>query len=177
MNIELKSLRIYDRMSDETTAFTASLYINGKGVGTAKNDGQGGCTFYHADHPDFFPIIEEAEAYCESLPPTVYDSFSIPMNLENYIDDLVMKAAEEKELKRFKKAMETHQKTAILIGTETEYKQIFWSKKGSKAKIPLAEILSRPDGNMQVKACIMQQKKKMKPEERILNTNIPAELL
>lgn len=44
MKIELKRLKVYPRMSDETLAFVADVWVDGKKVGTAKNDGHGGQT-------------------------------------------------------------------------------------------------------------------------------------
>ena len=47
MTIELKSVKIAKHLSEETTAFTASVWLDGKRVGTARNDGRGGCTMLH----------------------------------------------------------------------------------------------------------------------------------
>ena len=41
MNIELKNVKIYAGLSEETIAFNASVYIDGKKVGEAKNSGHG----------------------------------------------------------------------------------------------------------------------------------------
>jgi len=40
--IEIKSLKVAGNMSEETIAFTASLWVDGKKVGEAKNQGHGG---------------------------------------------------------------------------------------------------------------------------------------
>jgi hypothetical protein len=44
MDIKLKNIHVDHRLSEETNAFTADLFINGKNVGTAMNSGQGGMT-------------------------------------------------------------------------------------------------------------------------------------
>ncbi|MCK7559358.1 hypothetical protein MKQ70_32085 [Chitinophaga sedimenti] len=44
MKIVLKGLRVYEEMSEETNAFSADLWIEGKKVAKAKNDGRGGMT-------------------------------------------------------------------------------------------------------------------------------------
>ncbi len=49
MHIELKNIKIHADMSEETTCFSASIYLNGKKVGTAKNDGRGGSNMYWWD--------------------------------------------------------------------------------------------------------------------------------
>ena len=40
MNIELKNIKIAEHLSEETTAFTADIFVNGKKVGYARNDGR-----------------------------------------------------------------------------------------------------------------------------------------
>ena len=42
MEITLKNVKTYAGLSEETIAFNASVYIDGKKVGDAKNNGQGG---------------------------------------------------------------------------------------------------------------------------------------
>lgn len=43
MEFELKKVKCFPAMSEETEAFTAQLWENGKHVANIKNDGQGGC--------------------------------------------------------------------------------------------------------------------------------------
>ena len=44
MKLQLKRIKIYDELSEETICFTAELYANGKKVATVKNDGRGEST-------------------------------------------------------------------------------------------------------------------------------------
>ena len=44
MKLQLKKVKVYDELSEETICFTAELYADGKKVATVKNDGRGGCT-------------------------------------------------------------------------------------------------------------------------------------
>ncbi|PYF74634.1 hypothetical protein [Pedobacter nutrimenti] len=46
MKIELKNIKYFDALSEETTLFNANLYIDGKKAGIVKNDGRGGSTFH-----------------------------------------------------------------------------------------------------------------------------------
>ena len=41
MKIQLKSLKVFEEMSEETTAFVADVFVNNKKVAYAKNDGIG----------------------------------------------------------------------------------------------------------------------------------------
>ncbi len=49
--LALKGYRSFSAMSEETTAFVAKVLLDGKVIGDAKNDGQGGCTMVHIDWP------------------------------------------------------------------------------------------------------------------------------
>lgn len=44
MKLQLKKIKVYDELSEETNCFTAELYADGKKVATVKNDGRGGST-------------------------------------------------------------------------------------------------------------------------------------
>lgn len=46
MAITVKNVKIHDELSEETLCFSASVYFNGKRVGTATNRGHGGCNDY-----------------------------------------------------------------------------------------------------------------------------------
>jgi hypothetical protein len=64
-SVELKGVKIASNMSEETVAFTGSLYINGKKAADLKNDGNGGANFAWFNDRE----LEKAfDAYCESLP-------------------------------------------------------------------------------------------------------------
>lgn len=45
-SVEVKSYRPAPQLSEETEAFTANLYVNGKRAGDVRNDGRGGCNLY-----------------------------------------------------------------------------------------------------------------------------------
>lgn len=62
IKLTVKNYKLCEWASEETDCYTASLYLNGKRIGTAKNDGHGGCDFY-----DFTTPANKAafEAYAE----------------------------------------------------------------------------------------------------------------
>ena len=45
--LKLRNIKVAENLSEETTAFTADLEMNGQIVGSAENDGHGGCNLYH----------------------------------------------------------------------------------------------------------------------------------
>lgn len=63
MRIELKNVVYSERLSEETAAFAAIVYVDGKKRGEAKNDGHGGMTFIHPPE-----LAREIEVYAATLP-------------------------------------------------------------------------------------------------------------
>lgn len=105
------------------------------------------------------------------------EPFSIPMNLENYIDQIVDKFWQEREDANFKKKMIRHQETALLIGTDKQYRKITWPIQGTRKYWTIKNLLAMDNGKKAIKNTIAEYKRLMSPAERILNTNIPEELL
>jgi hypothetical protein len=82
MNVELKRFTTNARLSQETTAFAADVWVDGKKAGHAENDGHGGCTIVHLD-----PSIRGAvEAHGKTLVPAEYKFVS---GTEWVVDQLV----------------------------------------------------------------------------------------
>ena len=160
MKIELKNVKFSEAMSEETNAFTANLYVNGKLAGYCKNQGHGGCTDYNANSPELRPVIAEAEAYCKSLPDIDFGTFTIKNNLEHTIDLLFenwLKAREQKKLER-------KMKTCVLVGIpDNPHYGVYNFKR------PLSEI---PKG--QLEASLFRIKNNLHEGEVILNTNLQA---
>ena len=68
-SIQLKNVKIAWHMSEGTTAFTASLYIDGKKAADVKNGGRGG-----DNHPQFMDraLEKDFHSFCKSLPPSQF---------------------------------------------------------------------------------------------------------
>jgi hypothetical protein len=64
MKIELRKVHYSKALSDETPAYSADVYVDGKKRGTAANHGTGG-------QDDIYPpsLRDELEAYAKTLPP------------------------------------------------------------------------------------------------------------
>jgi hypothetical protein len=177
MDIQLKGLYVSEKMSEETTAFKANLYINNIKAGYADNDGRGGMTFYHSEGEKGKRLIAEAEEWCKKLPPKVLDGFegndkyTLPMNLEHFIDDLVADHLDQKYKMQFQRKMEKVMANGILVGIpDKEYRA--WS-----FKVPLAMVLQSPAGIKSVRKLIQEKIiPNMKEEEKFLNTNIPQSM-
>jgi hypothetical protein len=62
MRFELKSIVFSERMSEETNAFVANLYVDGKKPCSVEN-GQGGNTNYYVDDFKNSNYLKEVETY------------------------------------------------------------------------------------------------------------------
>lgn len=131
--IELKKVEFSERMSEETNAFVADLYINGKKIGYCKNDGQGGCTDYRGYTREDDKIIADVEAYCKTLPKakSIDFNFEYQPTFESMIDDCFEQWLKKREEKKMQKLF----KTAIVFGKPNGSNYSF-----IKTKIPLSKI-------------------------------------
>jgi len=160
MKIELKNIKFSEALSEETNAFTANLYINGKNVGYCKNQGQGGCTDYHANSPEDYKVIIATEAYCKILPKIKYGGMEFDQSLESVIDQLLEDWLKAKETKKMERKMQT----CILVGSPDSLNYSYYN-----FKAPLSSI---PKG--QLEASVFRIKNKLNKGEAILNTNLEA---
>ena len=102
MDITLKNVKIYAGLSEETIAFNASVYIDGKKVGDAKNNGHGGANDIDVRDKDgrwnrdlMQKMETEAATHTWSYEGEVH-----PHSLDSYIGDLVDDFQEQRDLKR-----------------------------------------------------------------------------
>jgi hypothetical protein len=165
MKIELKKIRVVEAFSEETTAFSADLYINGKLVGYTKNDGHGGETdvYCHGgfDSPNR-KAIDEAEVWAKSQPNYNRDGFNdIPMTLDFYIDLIVDSYLRAKDEAKMKKA----QMKEIQVGVPNSgtYRRYHW------VGATLAQMAAKPSGKGAVQTRIDTIKRELKAGEEILN--------
>ena len=173
MKIELKKLKIAEHLSEETTAFSAEIFIDGVLAGYAKNSGQGGSTDYHHDYNEnkaknekSRELIAKAEKYCLSLPEIDYGNFKLDSNLENVIDDLVDSELKQKSENKLIKKLEKKMQTCVLVGKpfkgQTTFSYSEFNFKRPLAAVPLVQFQN----------AINRIKAGLKPEEVILNTNL-----
>lgn len=97
MKIELKRFTTNARLSQETTAFTADVWVDGKKAGHAENDGHGGATMVDLDRS----IRDAVEAHGKTLVPTEFKRFT--SGAEWIVDQLVEAELQKKSDKAFAK--------------------------------------------------------------------------
>ena len=168
MDIKLKNVKIGLAFSEETICFNADIYVNGVKAGYAKNDGHGGCTFYNA-YENKRDLIEQAEKHCLTLPPYVSGTFTLPMNLEMFIDNIIDDEVNKKEVAKFEKKKVTAMAKNLIFnkGEKDRFSMIAW--KG----VTIAQMVSVPNGKDILSKKIAELKK---DGYTILNTNIPKEI-
>jgi hypothetical protein len=66
MKIELKNIKHSEFASHETHCYQATIYIDGKRVGTVENQGYGGCDFVHPAS-----VAHQINEYAKTLPKIV----------------------------------------------------------------------------------------------------------
>lgn len=99
MKIELKNVKHSEFASHETNCFEASVYIDGKRIGTASNDGQGGSHNY-----DSRKLVEALMAHAKTLPTRTWtlngEALEVSPTTDTVIDDLLMAYLYGRDLKR-----------------------------------------------------------------------------
>jgi hypothetical protein len=170
MKLELKNVKINEAFSEETLMFKADLYVNGKKVAYAENDGRGGCTFYREYSRELRPILEQAQAYCKTLPSKFVTygerTIEIKSDLEHWIDTIVYDISNKKEEDKFKKKLAKDMLKGICYGNDRGYKILSW--KG----YTLEQLLNRNEGRVHIRKNIQEL---VDRGETILNTNLPKD--
>ena len=72
MKVELKAIKFYPAMTEETHCFRASLYLDGVRRGWVLNEGRGGANVYSDPTAE-----EELNAYGKTLPPIVGEGYEV----------------------------------------------------------------------------------------------------
>ncbi|MBB1642707.1 MULTISPECIES: hypothetical protein [Sphingobacterium] len=177
MKIELKRIQYYSRQSEETNAFNADLYIDGKKVGEASNYGHGDPVSYGSSTEEGRKAIKEAEQYCLSLPKEEYtiggNTHTYEMNLESYIGRIIDDFVNEKELQKFRNRVDKLCIDGIVVGKPD--KNVIAAY---RYKITILQILCKPKGEEtiieELKTKIMSL---LKDGNIVLNKNIPEHIL
>lgn len=164
MKIQLKNVKINDSFSEETICFKADVFVNGKKIAYAENEGRGGCTFTNA-YPEKRSEFLELEKYCKSLPKRVYEFGEFDNDLESVIDDLLNEKIKEKEQKKIDKLC----LTSIVYGVPGG---ISYSYIGFKGKPKLEDLKKTAQGQKSLNNLVNKVKAGLEKGQVIFNTNI-----
>lgn len=152
--ITLKNVKIYEALSEETLCFTATVYENGKRIGTAKNEGHGGNTFVYLDNPRSKTMAEE-------------------LALEDAVDEAVYAIDKAKQEAKIQKKLERDCVKSVCVGWVNEHGASYY-KQGFKGNPALADIAVRKGGLEAIQRMVDRIKSEIKGDESILNTNLGA---
>jgi hypothetical protein len=174
MQIQIKNIKVNLAFSEETTCFTADIFVDGKKTAYARNDGHGGCTYYCSYHkPNDDENLRQAEAFAKTLPSTTYNmggkDLVIESNLEGIIDQAIDDYVNAKEKAKFLKKLEKEMETGFVIGVPNSGNAYSRSFKG---KPKLAVLMLHPSNRLTVQNFYNTVKKELKDGEQILNTNL-----
>lgn len=144
--ITLKRFKHYPRMSEETEAFNADIAYEGMVVGSAENNGHGGCTFVHLnDKGRAIPALVEA-----SRIPEFSDGKFNEDSLVHIVDDLVEKTIHSKWVEKQRKKVEKQLATTVLFNRTGDEEGSFrtYNLKGKSPAEVLAfakQVAAKPD--------------------------------
>lgn len=73
--VEVKSIKYSESLSDDSNAFTATIFIKGKKYGTAKDYGNGGCIMVYRDPKAVQKLTSDEERHLEHHIGKVVDDY------------------------------------------------------------------------------------------------------
>lgn len=106
MKIELRRFSHSPRLSHETVAFAADVYVDGVKRGTAENEGQGGPNSIHP-----LALHLEIDAYAKTLPPCEAYGATLSYDADFLMSTIVQNVLVEKDLTKALK-----KKTLFVLG-------------------------------------------------------------
>lgn len=177
MKLELKNIKLGPG-SEETTQFTAKLYVDGKFAGDCDNAGKGGPTDIRIWGGGSQELIDKAEAYCKTLPPLKFSWGEIKMSLEHWVDEQIDKLADAKHLakehKRILAQMERDTKRYVVVVSRQNLDAF---KSGASQQLPYHTFdynvpIDRYSDNAK-RQIVEQITTKLKDDEFIYNSNLP----
>lgn len=95
MNIELRNIKYAAFASQETPCYAATVYIDGKKVGTVENDGHGGSDLIHPRE-----LEQQLQAYADTLPTHEFHGMTLPESPESILQGLLYDHLDKRALTR-----------------------------------------------------------------------------
>ena len=103
--LELKNISYYERGSEETPCYNATVYVNGKKAVEVSNDGRGGCDRQHP-YPEFMDewggenVLRTLNEYCvKTFGSEKYEWGEVDIDLESWCQKEMYTAQDRKLLK------------------------------------------------------------------------------
>lgn len=171
MEIKLNRIGYNPRLG--INAFAANLMVDGKKAAIVSNKGEG--TEYYPVNEEGASLVESAEKYMKTLPKESKTidgkEQQVAQTLAGKIDKLFAQYLAEIENKKFDKKVELMQKQNIVYGQHNKYMRTH------SMKTPIKMLLTGRGKDLLIDALSKKILPEMSHEERILSTNIPADIL
>lgn len=126
--ITITKFKHFPAFSEETHAFTCVVLMDGKRIGTAKNEGHGGCTMFYSDTPSNFA-----------------ENSKIADIVDGFVDEAVMDKQREKD----KKAVARKLKSALFFRIKGQKAGSYYHIKGDPSSERLRASANK-DGNLDI---------------------------
>lgn len=166
MKLELKNVKVHEDMSEETTCFSATLWVNGKRAASCRNDGIGGSTHVCFDN---HATRDEVVRWCKDNPIVqVFRGKKFECyGVDDRVDELLFEYMNKEMLKKNqKKMLVLHQKCL------NDPKYIIHAYR--KFKSPIKSLMLDENGRTLLKNAIIECQIK---GYEIMNTNIDCKAL
>jgi hypothetical protein len=118
--MQLKSLRIARSQSQETLAYTVSIYLDGKRIARASNSGTGGGTIVHFESVEVRNTVESEVSRIMSRAIIAGEEVMPTYDLTHLVDDLVNEQDNKAWFRSWGRKMLREGKVAFLIETHNE---------------------------------------------------------
>jgi hypothetical protein len=156
---ELSSVKIFERMSQETNCFHSKLKVDNKIIGQCENQGHGGCTNVYSDNEKTNNSLNEIEKWCKEL----------HVSLDSIVDSLLKIEIEKKQLKKQLKKLEKKMLVGLVV-KKPNGEMFFLSWKNTT----MLDLTTNQNFYNHVKDVIINYKN---IGNKVLNTNLPKELM
>ena len=124
MKLELKNIKVHEGLSEETYAYTARVYVDGKPAIDVSNDGHGGCDYQYPVHNHTKAgdqIVSRVNAWCKnSLPKWELGGDEYETDLEMWCSEQVTNHLLLKDMRRALKSK------VLFVDDKDDLREIRW---------------------------------------------------
>lgn len=153
MKLELKNVKIHEDMSEETTCFSATLYVNGVKAAICSNRGCGGPT--DVNFLSKYAKMIDVMRFCNENPIYYWykDKRYEMKGVDSHVDELLEKYRMEKYLAKM-------QKNNLCLYLKSSKDAEYVVHATLNMKQPISELLGKESGRMSLKSAIERMKGK-----------------
>ncbi|WP_126248136.1 hypothetical protein [Chitinophaga rhizosphaerae] len=149
MEVSLRNVEVYDKLSEETIAYFAEVFVDEIRVARATNDGKGGMTSVVAYDANGRTVLKAVQAWLAS--PEGVAAGGAATAIEDYIDDLLIPHLKEIDKLNFIRDAKSHLENSLVYGRPYEdLRYVSWNQ-------PLQQLLAMKGGSEAVERVIRER--------------------